>query len=358
MAYHIFIERVKASRISEVDFANIPFGKIFSDHMFIADYYNGDWRDTRIVPFGNMSLHPATFALHYGQAIFEGLKAYKSAEGTIQIFRPDKNWERLNKSASRMAMAEVPRELFFEALDTLIALDHRWIPDSNDSSLYIRPFMFATDEYVGIKPGDRFRFAIFTCPVSAYYSGPVKVLITDTFVRAVRGGVGYVKAAGNYAATLYPVKLARAEGYDQILWTDPFEFKWIQEIGTMNIFFQLGNKLVTPTLEEGTILEGVTRDSIIQLLRDHNIDVEERRISVDEILEHYHQGTLKDAFGTGTAATVAPIGLIGYKGKKYELPDHPNRLCHKLKQELEDIKYARLEDRHNWLHRIKKVELV
>jgi branched-chain amino acid aminotransferase len=357
MSFNISIERVKRSRISEIDFNNIQFGRNFSDHMFIADYYNGEWRDARIVPFGPMELHPATFALHYGQAIFEGLKAYKSADGNIRIFRPDKNWERLNKSAFRMAMAEVPRDLFFKALDMLVAIDHNWIPASEGSSLYIRPFMFATDEYVGIKPGDRFRLVIFTCPVSSYYSGPVKVLITDKFVRAVKGGVGMAKAAGNYAATMYPVKLARAEGYDQILWTDPFEFKWVQEIGTMNVFFQFNDILATPTLDEGTILDGVTRDSLIQLLHDRNIRVEERRVSVDEIIENYNKGTLKDAFGTGTAATVAPIGLFGHKGKKYEFPDHPGRLCHDLKRELEDIKYSRVEDRYQWMHQVNEMEL-
>jgi branched-chain amino acid aminotransferase len=358
MAYHMKIEKVKKSRVSEIDFSNIQFGKNFSDHMFIADYYDGEWRDARIIPFGNMSIHPATFALHYGQSIFEGLKAYKSADGITQIFRPDKNWERLNKSAFRMAMAEVPRELFFKALDTLVTLDHNWIPNTEGGSLYIRPFMFATDEYVGIKPGEKFRFIIFTSPVSTYYSAAVKVLITDKYVRAVKGGVGTAKAAGNYAATMYPVKLAREEGFDQILWTDPFEFKWVQEIGTMNVFFQFNDIVATPTLEEGTILDGVTRDSLIQLMRDRGITVEERRINVDEIFDNYHKGTLKDAFGSGTAATVAPIGLIGYKDKKYDFPDNPNRLCYDLKRELEDIKYSRVDDRHHWVHKVAEVELV
>jgi len=356
MSYTIKIEKVKQSRISEVDFNNIQFGKNFSDHMFIADFYDGEWRDARIVPFGNISIHPATFALHYGQSIFEGLKAYRGVDGATQIFRPEKNFERLNKSAFRMAMEEVPHDLFFKALDSLVALDKEWIPKIEGGSLYIRPFMYASDETVGIRPGDRFRLMIFTCPVATYYSAPVKVLITDKYVRAVKGGVGSAKAAGNYAATMYPVKLARAAGYDQILWTDPLsDFKSVQEIGTMNVFFQFGDVVATPPLDEGTILEGVTRDSLIQLMRDRGIKVEERKITIDEIFEQHKNGNLKDAFGAGTAATVAPIEVFGHKEQKYLVPDSPTRLCYDLKREMDDIKYSRIEDRHNWVHKISEL---
>lgn len=359
MSYNIKVERVKESGISKIDFNNIQFGKIFSDHMFVTDYYDGEWRDARIVPFSNISIHPATFALHYGQAIFEGLKAYRNSEGEIQVFRPEKNWERLNKSAFRMCMAEVPQELFMKAIDLLIGIDKDWVPKIEGGSLYIRPFMFATDESVGIKPGDRFKFMIFSCPVATYYSAPVKVLITDKYVRAVKGGVGAAKAAGNYAATMYPVKLAREEGYDQILWTDPFEFRWVQEIGTMNVFFQFGDKTVaTPTLEDGTILDGVTRNSLIDLLKRKGYTVEERRISIDEIFEHHANGTLKDAFGAGTAATVAPISVLGNRGKQYEIADNPERLCYQLKKELEDIRYGRVADTFNWMHKIEEPVLV
>lgn len=356
---NITIERTKNSRINDIDFNDIQFGKNFADHMFIADYYDGQWNDARIVPFGNMELHPATFALHYGQAIFEGLKAFKADDGTIQVFRPDKNWERLNKSAFRMCMAEVPKDLFMQALDALVALDKDWVPSTPSGSLYIRPFMFATDEYVGIKPGDRFRFMIFCCPVGAYYSANVKVLITDKFVRAAKGGVGAAKAAGNYAATMYPVKLARAEGYDQILWTEAPEFKKIQEIGTMNVFFQFGDKtIVTPSLEDGTILDGVTRDSLITVLKEKGYNVEERTVLVDEVLEHYKNGTLKDAFGAGTAATVAPIEVFGYQNNKYVMEDRPDRVCYLLKSELEAIRYGRTEDRFNWMHKIEEAVTV
>jgi branched-chain amino acid aminotransferase len=359
MSHSISIERVSHSRISEVNFENIQFGKNFSDHMFIADFYDGEWRDARIVPFGNISIHPATFALHYGQAIFEGLKAYRAKDGTIQVFRPEKNWERLNKSAARMCMEEVPQELFMKALDLLISVDKDWVPNIEGGSMYIRPFMFATDESVGIKPGDRFKLIIFTCPVATYYSAPVKVLITDKFVRAVKGGVGSAKAAGNYAATMYPVKLARAEGYDQILWTDPFEFRWVQEIGTMNVFFQFGdNTVVTPTLEDGTILDGVTRDSLITLLKSKGYNVEERRISIDEIFEHHANGTLKDAFGAGTAATVAPIAVLGNRGKQYNIADYPERLCYQLKKDLEDIRYSRVADSFGWMHKVEELAAV
>ena len=356
MSYSIKVERTKESRISQVDFNNIQFGKNFADHMFIADFYDGEWRDARIVPFDNISIHPATFALHYGQAIFEGLKAYRAPDGSIQIFRPEKNLERLNKSASRMCMEEVPEELFEKALDSLIALDKDWVPSIEGGSLYIRPFMFATDESVGIKPGDRFKFMIFACPVATYYSAPVKVLITDKYVRAVKGGVGAAKAAGNYAATMYPVKLARAEGYDQILWTDPFEFRWVQEIGTMNVFFQFGEKTIaTPTLADGTILDGVTRNSLITLLQEKGYTVEERRISIDEIFEQHAKGNLKDAFGAGTAATVAPIAVLGNRGKQYEIADSPDRLCYQLKNDLEDIRYCRVPDRFGWMHKVEEL---
>lgn len=359
MNYPICIERVSKSRISEINFKEIQFGKNFSDHMFIADFYNGDWHDARIVPFQNISLHPANFALHYGQSIFEGLKAFRSTDGSPLIFRPEKNLERLNKSAYRMCMAEVPRDLFFRALDTLVSLDRNWIPDIEGGSLYIRPFMFATDESVGIKPGDKFKFVIFSCPVGVYYSSPVKVLVSDKYVRAAKGGVGQAKTSGNYAATMYPVKLAREAGYDQILWTDATEFKWIQEIGTMNVFFQIEDKkIITPTLEDGTILDGVTRDSVIQLLLEKGFQIEQRRINIDEIIEYQNSGKLLDAFGVGTAATVAPIEILGYKEEQYHIANRPNRISNILKNDLEDIRYSKVPDRFSWMHKVEKLELV
>lgn len=352
MKYDIKVTKTIQSRISEVDFENLPFGRVFSDHMFIADYQNGEWVDLRIVPFENIPTHPATSALHYGQSIFEGLKAYRNDNGDIQIFRPTKNAQRLNLSAARMAMPELPTDLFMQALDTLVSLDQEWVPNSEGSSMYIRPFMFATDEYVGIKASDNYRFIIFTCPVQTYYSAPVKVLISEKYVRAFPGGTGEAKAAGNYAATLQPVQEARAAGYDQILWTDGIEFKYLQEIGTMNVFFQIGGQVITPALN-GAILNGITRNSIIQLLTDKGIKVEERNITVEELIEAHKVGMLEDAFGAGTAATITHISHMGYKGDTLALPNVEGRtLSHEIKQELEDLKLDRIPDRHNWIYKI------
>lgn len=352
MKYDIKVTKTNQSHIGEVDFENLPFGRVFSDHMFIADYKNGVWGDLRIVPFENIPTHPATSALHYGQSIFEGLKAYRNASGEIQIFRPTKNSERLNLSAARMAMPALPQDLFMQALDTLVLLDQDWVPTSAGSSLYIRPFMFATDEYVGIKASDNYRFIIFTCPVQSYYSAPVKVLISDKYVRAFPGGTGEAKAAGNYAATLQPVQEARANGFDQILWTDGIEFKYLQEIGTMNVFLQIGGQVLTPALN-GCILHGITRNSILQLLADRGIVAIERNITVDELVEAHQTGTLEDAFGAGTAATISHISHIGYKGTTLTLPEIEGRtLSQELKQELEDIKHDRLPDRHGWVHKV------
>ncbi len=354
MSQEIIIERVKRSRVSEVNFNSIPFGRIFSDHMFIADFYKDEWRDFRIVPFGKYPFHPATSALHYGQSIFEGLKAYKGVNGEVQLFRPKQNIERLNKSAKRMAMPEFPEDIFFNAIDELMRLDQKWIPPVEGSSLYIRPFMYATDEYVGIKPSDNYRLIIFTCPVGAYYDHPVKVMIDDRFVRAFPGGVGTAKAAGNYAATLHAVKLARAKGYDQLLWLDGIERKYLQEIGTMNVFFQVGDLVITPSLSEGTILEGITRDSAIKLLKQKGVDVVERRIKVDEIFEAYDKGMLKDAFGTGTAATISQIAEIAYNDRKLIIDTSDNsRYSLILRQELEDIKRSKIPDTFDWMYRVE-----
>ena len=353
MHYDIHIEKSPISRVSQVDFDNIPFGRIFSDHMFEAEYRDGDWCNCSIVPFHSLEIHPAFTALHYGQSIFEGLKAYKSINGIPQIFRPDGNANRFNKSATRMAMPEVPEELFLAALHELISLDSDWIPTHEGSALYIRPLMFATDEFVGIKPADSFNFIIFTSPVGSYYPRPVKVLVAQEHVRAFRGGVGTAKAAGNYAATMLALKNARKEGYDQVLWTDGVEFKYIQEIGTMNVFFVIDDKVITPSLDDGTILDGITRDSVIQLLKDKDVPIEIRRISIDEIYGAHKNGKLNDFFGTGTAATISHISDIGYRGENLHLPDPEIRtISNQLKQELEDIKTSRIPDRHNWLMRV------
>lgn len=354
MRNQIQIEKTKNSRVSSVDFNNIPFGRVFSDHMFIMEYKNNQWQNPQIKPFQNISLHPATSSIHYGQSIFEGMKAYKDLDNQPMMFRADENIKRMNRSADRMAMPEIPEDIFMEALEELIRLDHEWIPQIEGSSLYIRPFLFATDEYVGIKPSDNYLFVIFTCPVGPYYPFPVKVMVADKYVRAIPGGVGTAKVAGNYAATMKGVKEAREQGYDQILWMDGFEFKYIHEIGTMNVFFEIDDTIYTPSLEEGTILEGITRDSVIKLLNYEGIKVVEKRLSIEEVISAIENGTLKDAFGTGTAATISHISHLGYKGKRYELPPVEGRtISNQVKDVLENIKLGKAKDIFNWMHKIE-----
>jgi branched-chain amino acid aminotransferase len=351
--YQIDIQSVAASRLQDMDFENIPFGRIFSDHMFIAEYMEGSWSNCRIMPFGHIPMHPSSSILHYGQGVFEGMKAFKDENGKPRLFRPLENWKRLNKSAVRMAIPEVPEELFMEALTTLVSMDKDWIPDTEEGAMYIRPFIFANDEFVGIKPADNFIFMIFCCPVAKYYQKPVRVVMSTEYVRAFRGGTGHVKAIGNYGAVMQPLLKAREEGYDQILWLDGYEFNRLQEIGTMNVFAVIDDVVLTPPLEEKTILPGITRDSCITLLREKGFKVEERDITVDEIVDAAREGRLTDAFGTGTAATVAPIGEIGYKGEHFQLPELDQRpVSVWLKDEMRNIRKGHSPDTHNWLYAV------
>ncbi|MFT5829061.1 MAG: branched-chain amino acid aminotransferase, partial [Urechidicola sp.] len=283
MNYQIKVNKTTESRLAKEDFSDLGFGRIFSDHMFVADYDNGEWGDFRIIPFDYLPMHPAMSSIHYGQSIFEGLKARKNDKGEIIVFRPEKNVERLNKSAHRMAMPEVPEDLFFQALDQLLTLENEWIPGGEGKSLYIRPYLFATDEFIGIRRSSKYKFIIFTSPVASYYSEPVKVYASDEYVRAFPGGTGFAKTAGNYARAIQPVEEINKRGYQQILWLDGIHKKFIQEIGTMNFFVVIDGKVITPSLEERTILPGVTRDSVITLLKEWNIPVEERKISIDEV---------------------------------------------------------------------------
>ncbi len=353
MNYPISIEKVSYSRVHEVDFDNLLFGHSYGDHMFIADYYDGDWRDCRIVPYGDISLSPATTFIHYGQSIFEGMKAYKAPDGTPQLFRPERNQERLNISARRMAMPDLPKEIFMEGLNKLIELDHAWIPTKEHCSLYVRPFMFATDDYIGIKPTQNFRFMIITSPAGAYYSKPVRVKVADKYVRAFSGGTGFAKAAGNYAATFLPMKEAREQGYDQVLWLDGRDFKYVQEIGTMNIFFIMDDTIVTPKVND-SLLDGITRDSVIQLLKHLGAKVEERELTIDEIVTAYREGKLEGSFGTGTAATIAPVATYNYKGEDLDLPElSQDSIIYKVKSELEAIKTSKTEDPFGWVKKVK-----
>ena len=349
----ISIRKVEKSRISEIDPADIHFGINYSDHMLIAYYENGEWQQPEIMPFHNLSFSPATTFFHYGQAIFEGVKAYKDPQGNPIIFRPYDNWKRMNRSAERMAMPDVPEEIFIVGMRTLIDLDRDWVPVGGESSLYIRPFMLAIDEFIGVRPAEKFMFIIITSPAGPYYNHPVSIYVQDKFVRAFPGGIGFTKAAGNYGMSMYPTMQIKKMGYDQILWTDGFEHKYVQEIGTMNVFFVIGDKVLTPDITQDTILEGVTRDSVITLLREKGITVEERPINIDEIEEAHKNGQLKEAFGTGTAASIAPICALTYHDDKMLLPPVESwEFANWLKQELADIRYGRKEDSHNWIVRL------
>jgi branched-chain amino acid aminotransferase len=353
-ALRIDLQKTSKSRLSELDLKNLQFGKYFSDHMFVADFIDGEWKTASIMPYGKMELSPSTSAFHYGQAIFEGMKAYRSESGdAVHLFRPEANWRRMNISAERMAMPIVPEDLFMEGVSKLISLDKNWVPSDTGTSLYIRPFMISTDEYIGVKPSDSYKFIIITSPVGAYYNAPVRVLVETNYIRAVEGGIGFVKAAGNYGRSLFPTRLAQQRGYHQIIWTDARNHRFLEESGTMNAMFMIDDILITPPLGD-TILAGITRDSVLTLARDWGYRVQERKISIDEIIDAHKKKTLQEAFGTGTAATIAHMSTIGFEGKDYELPPVEERIfSNRVALELEGIKKGRLEDRHNWLHRIK-----
>lgn len=347
----IKITKAKTSKINEVDFDNIPFGKVFSDHMFSMDYKDGEWKNFEITPFQNLSFSPAISSMHYGQAIFEGMKAYRKGDD-IFTFRAQDNFKRLNKSAERMCMPTIPNDLVMDALNELLKIDKNWIPDNETNSLYLRPFMFATDEYVGIRPSETYKFIIFCCPVGSYYSEPLKVKIETFYTRAANGGVGEAKAAGNYASSLYPAKLAKEQGFHQLLWTDSKEHKYIEESGTMNVMFVIDNVLITPPLS-GTILPGITRNSVLSIAQDWGYKVEERPISVDELIEACKNNTLQEAFGAGTAATIAQIEIIGHENDKYQLPAIPERkLSNKLLVFLDRLKRGMEEDNWGWINKI------
>jgi branched-chain amino acid aminotransferase len=349
----IKIEKIAHSRVSEYDVNNVPFGKCFSDHMFIAEYADGKWGNATIMPYQDVPMSYAMSALHYGQAIFEGMKAYKNADGEVNIFRPIENFKRINKSAIRMAMPEVPEEIFMGGLIELLKLDSAWIPTSDSGSLYIRPFLIATDEAIGVKPSETYKFVIITCPAGKYYAEPIKVLIETNFFRAVEGGVGFVKAAGNYGRSLYPTKLAQQKGYQQVIWTDGKTHSFLEESGTMNLMFVIDNTVVTPALSD-TILAGITRNSVLALAKDWGMNIEERKISITEILEAHAKGTLKEAFGVGTAATIAQIIGIGYEGKDYALPPVEERqFSNKIDETLRNIRKGKIEDKFNWMYPVK-----
>ncbi|HZY80776.1 MAG TPA: branched-chain amino acid aminotransferase [Cyclobacteriaceae bacterium] len=347
---NISIQKRNVSRINEVDFNDLPFGKEVTDHMFVADYKNGEWTNLRIVPYGNLQISPASPAIHYGQSIFEGLKAYSDGgAGDALVFRPLDNLRRLNISGERMSMPPVPEDVYMDGMRALINLDRNWIPRSEGSSLYLRPFLFSNDEYIGIRASLNWTFMIIASPVGKYYSAPVRVKIETKFTRAVAGGTGYAKAGGNYGGAIYPTKLALEQGYQQLIWTDGVEHKYVEESGTMNVMFVIDDVLVTPALSD-SILAGITRDSVLQLARRRGMKVEERKVAVAELVDALAQGRVNDAFGVGTAVTIAPIELIGYEGKDYVLPPAGTRqFSTSMLKELESIRRGQAADPFNWV---------
>ncbi|GGH17248.1 branched-chain amino acid aminotransferase [Mucilaginibacter phyllosphaerae] len=344
----IKITKAAQSRLAETDFNNLPFGKVFSDHMLVADYADGEWKNFEILPYGPILMSPAISALHYGQAFFEGIKAYKHANGEVSIFRPDKNAIRFNKSAERLCMPTLPEDIFVQSIAALVDIDREWIPGKPNHALYIRPFMFATDAFLGVTPSATYKFVVIVGPVGPYFSKPLKVKIETHYTRAAEGGMGYAKAAGNYGSSMLPARKATEEGFDQLIWTDAKEHKYIEEMGAANAMFLLDGKLITAEAKD-TILDGVTRDTVIALAKNWGIPVEERKVSVAELIEGAKNGKLTDAFGAGTAATIASVASITYEGVEYPLSDPATReFSKKVLTTLDDIKYGRAEDAHGW----------
>jgi branched-chain amino acid aminotransferase len=345
----IAVERVKKSRIDEVDFKNLEFGKHISDHMLVADFDNGQWGAPSIIPFGEMRMTPAILSLHYGQSVFEGMKAFRTKNGDINIFRPHKHLDRFNKSLERMCMPTISEDMWLSSLQAIVEVDRQWVPESDGASLYIRPVMFASESRLGVKVSDQYKFVILTCPVGPYQSKPYRLKVENQYVRTAEGGTGFAKCAGNYGGAFLPTQIAREEGFDQILWTDHKEHKYIDEVGMMNVMFVVSGHVITPKLSTA-ILDGVTRDSILTLAKEMpSFKVEERRVTIDEIEQGFVQGTLTEAFGTGTAAVVAPIAVINIRGKEYQIPvAGATSFQQQVKKKLHNIRMGLEADPYGW----------
>lgn len=348
----ITITQIESSKLKDINLENLPFGNYFTDHMLEADYIDGEWKNIEIKPYQPLLLSPSNAAIHYGQSIFEGVKAYKDPQGKPFIFRPIDNYKRFNISAHRMQMPSVPEDIFMEGMRKLLELDQAWIPEKDDHSLYIRPFMFASDEVIGVRPSETFKFMIILSPTGPYYSKPMRIYVEEKYTRAAIGGVGYAKAAGNYGASMLATAEAKEKGYDQVLWMDAIEHKYVQEIGTMNVFFIIGNTAFTPNLEDGTILSGVTRDSAMIILKDMGLKVEEKKISINDIMDAYNAGMLYEVFGTGTAATITEIKELRYKDFVMEFDVEKWTIAPSLKKQLNDIRYGRTADKYGWMYKI------
>lgn len=352
----IKIERAKTLK-EKPDQNNLGFGTYFTDHMFMMDYTEGvGWHDARIVPYAPIAMDPATMVLHYAQETFEGLKAYRNPKGEITLFRPEMNARRMINSNKRICMAELPEDMFVEAVEAIVKYEQDWIPTAKDTSLYIRPFMFASEASVGVHPAKSYTFVIILSPVGSYYPegvNPVKIWVEDEYVRAVKGGTGFTKCGGNYAASIAAQVKAESHGYTQVLWLDGVHRKYVEEVGTMNVMFLINDTVVTAPLE-GSVLPGVTRDSIIHILKDWGYKVEERELSIDELMEAGRNGKLKEAFGTGTAAVISPVGQLYYKGEEIVINDFKTgELTQKLYDTLTGIQWGRLEDKYGWVRYIK-----
>jgi branched-chain amino acid aminotransferase len=347
MTTNIEIQRIKESKIASVDFDNLPFGSVYSDHMLECDFINGEWQTPVIKPYSPITLDPSAKIFHYGQSIFEGMKAYKDADENVMLFRPTDNCKRLNKSAERLVIPQIPEEVFMAGLKKLLEVDSDWIPRKEGSSLYIRPFMFATGKGFHASPADAYKFIICTAPSGAYFGGEVKVLIEEKYARAANGGVGFAKAGGNYAAQFYPTQLAMEKGYNQVIWTDDNTHQFIEEAGAMNIFIRINDTLITsPTSDR--ILDGITRKSILQIAADNGMKTEVRKISVGEVVEAAKNGSLKEMFGAGTAAVISPIAGFGYQENDFDLPKLDNPYASQLKKFITDIQTNKAEDPYGW----------
>lgn len=347
----ISIETSKTSKIDTVDFNNLDFGRLFTDHMFVCDYEDGKWQTPKVMPYQAMTFEPSARVFHYGQAVFEGMKAYKDDEGKVFLFRPKANFDRINKSSERLAMPAFPENYFFEGLEALLKLDSDWIQPGVGNSLYLRPFIIATEPAISASPANNYRFMIICSPAKSYYNAPVRVLIAEEYSRSADGGVGFAKAAGNYAAQFYPTSLAQEKGFQQIIWTDASTHSFLEEAGTMNVFFRVGDKLITaPTSDR--ILDGVTRKSMLQLAEDLGITCEVRRVTVEEIKTAAKEGELKEIFGTGTAAVISVISAFEHKGELFEIPKIEDSYAKLFKKTLLEIQHNISEDKHNWRYEI------
>ena len=346
------ITKTSISKLSTTDFSNLPFGTVFSDHMLICNYKNGKWNEAEIMPYGPIAMSPGTQVLHYGQSVFEGMKAFKNNADNILVFRKDENFKRLNRSAERLSRPAIDEEIFMNGLDELLTIDHAWCKHEDGHSLYIRPFVFASGECIKASASEEYTFIIITSPTTKYYAGDMNVVIEEYYTRASQGGIGFTKAAGNYAASFYATKKANAKGFQQVIWTDAKNHKYIEESGTMNIWFRIRDTLITPELSD-SILGGITRDSIITLAKDNGIKIEERKVLITEIVGAAKDGTLKEIFGTGTAVTVNPINTITFREEKFVITAIENSFALRLKRQFQAIQKGNAEDSYGWTSKLR-----